>query len=60
LVVFVTAVIELFATADAYVTAAFGIGAVAGPHWTARLHGYAARTILEDGTVRSTGAFPHD
>jgi FAD:protein FMN transferase len=48
------------ATADAYATAAFAMGAEAGPRWTARLRGYAAMTILADDTVLSTGAFPHE
>jgi FAD:protein FMN transferase len=45
------------ATADAYATAAFAMG-VAGPHWTARLRGYEAMTILADETVLSTARFP--
>jgi thiamine biosynthesis lipoprotein len=45
------------ATADAYATAAFAMGA-AGPHWTARLRGYEAMTILTDGRVLSTPEFP--
>lgn len=46
------------ATADGYATAAFAMGPHAGPHWTARLRGYEAMTILTDGTVLSTGGFP--
>jgi thiamine biosynthesis lipoprotein len=45
------------AAADAYATAAFAMG-TAGPAWTARLRGYHAMTILEDGTVFSTPRFP--
>ena len=45
------------ATADAYATAAFAMGA-AGPAWTARLRGYEAMTILADGRVLSTPGFP--
>ncbi|HEX3805976.1 MAG TPA: FAD:protein FMN transferase [Gaiellaceae bacterium] len=45
-------------TADAYATAAFAMGED-GPAWTARLpRGYEAMTILADGRVLSTGAFP--
>jgi FAD:protein FMN transferase len=47
-------------TADAYATAAFAMGAEAGPRWTARLRGYAAMTILADDTVLSTAAFPDE
>ena len=46
------------ATADAYATAAFAMGADRAPHWTARLHGYEALTILADGRVLSTPGFP--
>jgi len=46
------------ATADAYATAAFAMGGRAGPHWTARLRGYEAMTILADETVLSTARFP--
>ena len=46
------------ATADAYATAAFAMGAERGPHWTARLRGYEAMTILADGRVLSTPGFP--
>ena len=45
------------ATADAYATAAFAMGA-AGPAWTARLRGYEAMTILADGRVLKTPGFP--
>jgi thiamine biosynthesis lipoprotein len=45
------------ATADAYATAAFAMGR-AGPHWTARLRGYEAMTILSGRTVLSTPGFP--
>ena len=45
------------ATADAYATAAFAMGA-AGPAWTARLRGYEALTILADRRVLSTAGFP--
>ena len=46
------------ATADAYATAAFAMGAERAPHWTARLRGYQALTILADGRVLSTPGFP--
>jgi thiamine biosynthesis lipoprotein len=45
------------ATADAYATAAFAMGAN-GPAWTARLRGHQAMTILVDGRVLSTPGFP--
>jgi thiamine biosynthesis lipoprotein len=45
------------ATADAYATAAFAMGR-SGPSWTARLRGYEAMTILADGRMLSTPAFP--
>jgi FAD:protein FMN transferase len=45
------------ATADAFATAAFAMGAQ-GPAWTARLRGYEAMTILTDGRVLSTPGFP--
>jgi thiamine biosynthesis lipoprotein len=45
------------ATADAYATAAFAMGADRAIHWTARLRGYEAMTILVDGTVLSTPGF---
>jgi FAD:protein FMN transferase len=44
------------ATADAYATAAFAMGA-RGPHWTARLRGYEAMTILSDHRVLTTPGF---
>ncbi len=45
------------ATADAFATAAFAMGAE-GPGWTAQLDGYEALTILADGRVLSTPGFP--
>jgi thiamine biosynthesis lipoprotein len=45
------------ATADAYATAAFAMGASVAPHWTARLRGYGALTILSDGRVLATPRF---
>jgi FAD:protein FMN transferase len=45
------------ATADAYATAAYAMGA-AGPAWTARLRGYEAMTILDGGRVLCTPGFP--
>jgi thiamine biosynthesis lipoprotein len=45
------------ATADAYATAAFAMGARA-PYWSARLRGYEAMTILEGGEVFTTPGFP--
>jgi thiamine biosynthesis lipoprotein len=45
------------ATADAYATAAFAMGK-RGPHWTARLRGYQAMTIMADQTVLTTAGFP--
>ena len=56
----VTVVGPQLATADAYATAAFAMGGEAAAHWTARLHGYEAMTILADDTVLSTGGFPND
>jgi thiamine biosynthesis lipoprotein len=53
----VTIVGAELATADAYATAAFAMGADLAPHWTARLHGYEAMTILADETVFKTGGF---
>jgi len=44
-------------TADAYATAAFAMGA-GGPHWTARLRGYDAMTVLADERVLTTPGFP--
>ena len=46
------------ATADAYATAAFAMGAERGPAWTARLDGYEAMTIRADETTLSTPGFP--
>ena len=46
------------ATADAYATAAFAMGKTRAIHWTARLRGYQALTILTDGRVLSTPGFP--
>lgn len=45
------------ATADSYATAAFAMGAARATHWTARLRGYEAMTILADGRVLSTPGF---
>lgn len=45
------------ATADAYATAVFAMGAN-GPAWTTMLEGYEAMTILDDRRVLSTPAFP--
>lgn len=42
------------ATADAYATAAFAMGARVAPHWVARLRGYAGLVILADGRMLST------
>ena len=56
----VTVVGPQLATADAYATAAFAMGGEAAAHWTARLRGYEAMTILADDTVLSTGGFPND
>ncbi len=53
----VTIVGPELATADAYATAAFAMGE-AGVHWTARLGGYEALTILADERVLSTPGFP--
>jgi thiamine biosynthesis lipoprotein len=47
------------ATADAYATAAFAMGAPRACRWTRRLeHPYEAMTILTDGRVLSTRRFP--
>ena len=56
----VTIVGPELATADAYATAAFAMGPELAPHWTARLDGYEAMTILADETVFKTGGFPDD
>lgn len=42
------------ATADAYATAAFAMGAQVAPHWVARLRGYEGLVILADGRALST------
>ena len=49
----VTVVGRSLGAADAYATAAFAMGA-RGPAWTARLRGFEAMTVLEDGDVLST------
>ena len=54
----VTVVGRELGTADAYATAAYAMGPVLGPHWTARLDGFEAMTILADGRVLSTPGFP--
>jgi thiamine biosynthesis lipoprotein len=56
----VTIVGPELATADAYATAAFAMGPNLAPHWTARLKGYEAMTILADETVFRTGGFPDE
>jgi thiamine biosynthesis lipoprotein len=56
----VTVVGPELATADAYATAAFAMGPERAPHWTARLTGYEAMTILADETVFKTGGFPDE
>jgi thiamine biosynthesis lipoprotein len=56
----VTIVGTELATADAYATAAFAMGSEVAPHWTARLEGYEAMTILADETVFKTGGFPDE
>jgi thiamine biosynthesis lipoprotein len=45
------------ATADAYATAAFAMGAAIAPHWVARLRGYGALLILDDERMLSTPSF---
>lgn len=45
-------------TADAYATAAFAMGGRRATNWTARLAGYEAMTILDDGRVLLTPGFP--
>lgn len=45
-------------TADAYATAAFAMGGRRATGWTARLRGYEAMTILDDGRVLLTPGFP--
>jgi FAD:protein FMN transferase len=54
----VTVVGPELGTADAYATAAFAMGGHAAAHWTARLRGYEALTILADETVLRTPGFP--
>jgi FAD:protein FMN transferase len=54
----VTIVGPELATADAYATAAFAMGPLTGPRWTACLRGYEAMTILADETVLATAGFP--
>jgi thiamine biosynthesis lipoprotein len=56
----VTIVGTELAAADAYATAAFAMGPELAPHWTARLEGYEAMTILADETVFKTGGFPDE
>jgi len=56
----VTIVGPELAIADAYATAAVAMGPELAPHWTARLDGYEAMTILADETVFKTGGFPDD
>ena len=56
----VTVVGPQLGTADAYATAAFAMGPVVGPRWTARLRGYEALTILADDVVLSTSGFPSE
>jgi thiamine biosynthesis lipoprotein len=46
------------ATADAYATAAFAMGATGGVSWLTQLRGYEALTILADGRMLSTPGFP--
>lgn len=45
------------ATADAYATAAFAMGAT-GAHWAAGLDGYEAMAILPNDTTLTTSGFP--
>jgi FAD:protein FMN transferase len=45
------------ATADAYATAAFAMGA-RSPYWAARLRHYDSLTILADGQTFRTEGFP--
>ena len=52
----VTVVGPDLATADAYATAAFAMGA-GGPEWTATLDGYDAMCITSDRRVLSTPGF---
>lgn len=54
----VTVVGPELGTADAYATAAFAMGGERAAHWTARLRGYEALTILADERVLRTRGFP--
>jgi FAD:protein FMN transferase len=56
----VTVVGAELATADAYATAAFAMGADAAPGWLAGLRDHDGMVILEDEVVLSTAGFPHD
>jgi len=56
----VTIVGRELGTADPYATAAFAMGPERAPHWTARLVGHEAMTILADETVFKTGGFPDE
>jgi FAD:protein FMN transferase len=56
----VTVVGADLATADAYATAAFAMGAERAPGWVASFRGYDAMIILEDEVVLSTAGFPDD
>jgi thiamine biosynthesis lipoprotein len=48
------------ATADAYATATFAMGAEAALQWVAHLPGHEAMIILEDDVLLSTAGFPND
>jgi thiamine biosynthesis lipoprotein len=50
----VTVVGPALGTADAYATGAFAMGGEAAAHWTARLRGYEAMTILANEIVFTT------
>ncbi len=54
----VTVVGSRLATADAYATAAFAMGA-AGPRWTAGLAGCSAMTIAGDRVLTTAGFAAH-
>jgi thiamine biosynthesis lipoprotein len=54
----VTIVGPVLATADAYATAAFAMGAARGPGWAAQLDSYEAMAIVDDDTVLTTAGFP--
>jgi FAD:protein FMN transferase len=54
----VTVVGPELGTADAYATAAFAMGGERAAHWTARLRGYEALTIMADERVLRTPGFP--